>query len=49
MSHLIITSSTTDIMIAILMTTTSNIVAPAATGRADKPALKTKCYLYTYA
>ena len=41
MPHLIITSSTTNVMIA--MTTTSTIVAPVAiTGRADEPTLKTK-------
>ena len=46
MSHLIITSSNTDIMIT--MTTTSTTVAPAATGRADEPAFKTSV-TYTYA
>ena len=40
MPHLIITSNTTNVMIA--MTTTSTIVTPAATGRADEPAFKTK-------
>ena len=40
MPHLIITSSTTNMMIA--MITASTIVAPAATGRADEPAFKTK-------
>ena len=40
MPHLIITSNTTNMMIA--MTTTSTIVAPAAIGRTDEPAFKTK-------
>ena len=40
MPHLLITSNTTNMMIA--MTTRSTIVAPVATGRADEPALKTK-------
>ena len=40
MPHLIKTSNTTDVMIA--MTTKSIIVAPAATGRTDEPTLKTK-------
>ena len=44
-SHLIKTSNTTNVMI--VMTTTSTIVAPAATGRTDESALKTKWYLYT--
>ena len=35
MPHLLITSNTTNVMIAI-------IVAPAAIGRTDEPALKTK-------
>ena len=45
MPHLITTSNTTNVMIA--MITMSTIVAPAATGRADEPALKTNWYLYT--
>ena len=40
MPHLIITSNTTIMMIA--MITMSTIVAPVATGRADEPALKIK-------
>ena len=44
MSHLIITSNTTNMMTA--MTTTSAIVAPAATGTTDEPVFKTKWYLY---
>ena len=40
MPHLIITSNTTNMMIA--MITTSTIVTPAATGRTDEPAFKTK-------
>ena len=42
MSHLIIKSNTTNVMIAIVMITTSTMVTPAATGRADGPAFKTK-------
>ena len=38
MSHLIITSNTTNMMM--VMTTRSIIVAPAATGRTGEPALK---------
>ena len=41
MPHLIITSNTTKMMIA-MITTSTIIVAPAATGRADEPAFKTK-------
>ena len=40
MSHLIIKSNTTNVMI--VMTTTSTMVTPAATGRADGPVFKTK-------
>ena len=43
MSHLIITSNTTNVMMA--MTTTSTMVAPAATGRTDESALKTNVIL----
>ena len=39
-AHLIKTSNTTNVIMA--MTTTSTMVAPAATGRADESALKTK-------
>ena len=44
MSHLIIKSNTTNVMM--VMTTTSTMVAPAATGRADEPALKTRYSTY---
>ena len=40
MSHRIITSNTTNVMM--MMTTMSTIVAPAATGRTGEPAFKTK-------
>ena len=43
MSHLIITRKTTNMKMA--MTTTSTMVVPAATGRTDEPALKTKWYI----
>ena len=46
MPHLIKTSNTTNMTVA--MTTKSIIVAPAATGKTDKPTLKTKSGTYIH-